>query len=62
MFKSTRRKPASHARLNIAVDCWNDSIEKHLRRVIKDAVHQGCAIGVRIVVAPPNSSRFSVSE
>jgi 6,7-dimethyl-8-ribityllumazine synthase len=62
MFKARRRKPAPYARLNIAVGCWNESIEKHLRRVIKDAIHQGCAIGVRIVVTPPSSSRFSMSE
>jgi hypothetical protein len=62
MLKTTRPKSAPHSRLSIAVDCWNDSIAKHLRQVIKDAVRQRYDIGVRIVVAPPSSSRFSMSE
>jgi len=62
MFKATRRRPAGHARLNIAVGCWDESIERHLRRVVKDAVRQGCAVAVRILAAPPHSSRFSVRE
>jgi hypothetical protein len=52
MFNRKGRKRA-RSRLNIVVGCWNDSIEKHLRRVVINGMMQGFDVDVKICTAKP---------
>jgi len=51
MSNLKRRRQTTRNCLSIVVNCWNDSIEKHLRRVGMAALREGCAVSVRISAA-----------